>query len=260
VNLLWQERGYTPIVLLTGDRELWNSSKRSKCVLEYSEKSGTKTIFVKQVLNYRNSTIAQISRLFACADPSLNPTDYFLTSDADMLPLSRTWFNEYDASKSFNFFGGNACMERPGDASPTNLPTLMPMCYLGATIANWRQVMNVKELSLQASMEQTLKEQAAVGIGDGWTYDETTFARKMFQSPLLVQSQFINRGWIQSRATHRLDRLNWNFRGETDLIDCHFLRPGYTNLSEIYRVLIPYIYCYPNNIRFINEYVEAFVV
>ena len=259
IGLLWRERGYNPIILLVGDRGLWNSSKRNKCVLDFSEKIGLKVMFVKQILNYKSSTIAQVSRLFACADPFFKSDDYILTSDADMLPLSRTWFDQYDVNKTFNFFGGNAYLGYIGEASPSKLPQKFPICYIGSNVINWRQVMNIKELNLQISMEQLIKEREAAGCRDDWYYDELTFANKMFNSPLIAHSQFINRNWSGGRASQRLDRDNWNFSSQKNLIDCHFLRPGCNHLKTLCQVLIPEVYCYPGHLNLINEYTWTFM-
>ena len=81
----------------------------------------------------------------------------------------------------------------------------------------------------------------------------------MLHSPLLQNSQFINRDWTGGRASLRLDRDNWNFNGQNNFIDCHFLRPGCNHISELWRILLPETYCYPGNIKFFSEYVKAFM-
>ena len=259
VLFLWKERGYSPVTILVGDRDTWLKSPKNKCVLDFCEQAGEKIIFVKPIPNYKTSSVAQVSRLFACADPSLKQDDYILTSDADMLPLSRTWFNAYDKSKTFNFFGGNAYLGYIGNASPTTLPSRFPMCYIGANVSNWRSVMGISKLEIQTSMEQALRENEAAGVYDHWNLDEDLFCSKMFKSPLLAQSQFINRNWSGGRASQRLDRENWNFNNQRDFVDCHFLRPGYKYLKELRQVLMPEIYCYPGHIKKINEYITAFM-
>jgi len=259
VSLLWRERGFTPIILLVGTREQWNSTGKNKSVLHHIEKAEIKVHFVKPVQNYKNSTIAQVSRLFACADPNIKPEDYILISDADMLPMSRTWFTQYDASKAFNFFGGNAYLGYIGDASPSKLPTRLPMCYIGGSTANWRQVMGINDLNIQTSMEKIIKEREATGCRDEWFYDEHTFANKMFKSPLITNSQFINRDWTHGRASNRLDRDNWHFNNQKDIIDCHYLRPATKFIDELFRILIPEVYCYPGHIQWIRAYINNFI-
>lgn len=256
VNLLWRERGYKEVVLLVGDRQLWASTGKNRCVLEFLEKSGSRIIYVKQVPSYKSSTIAQFSRLFAYADSSFAPLDYILISDADMLPLSRTWFDQQDMTKRWHFFGGNAYLGYIGDASPSKLPQKLPICYIGARVADWAVVMSPIN-GLQGSMEQVIKEREQAGCRDNWWYDEETFKGRIFNSPQIVESQFINRNWSGGRASHRLDRDNWNFHGQSDLIDCHFLRPGYKHLDQLYRILSQYMHI--GHINAIKDYITTFL-
>ena len=58
---------------------------------------------LEHIEGYKTSTVAQISRLFAAADPLFNDDDYLITDDIDKFVVSKPWFNQQDYNKDIYF-------------------------------------------------------------------------------------------------------------------------------------------------------------
>jgi hypothetical protein len=261
MSILWKRLQYEPISLLYGDESVWSSPK-DKFILD-SIRKYSKVSFVAPAPGYKSSTVMQVSRLFPASLSYMTDSDYVLTGDADMFPLSATYFNQQDLSCKFNIFSADAY----ADIAKGLQPPKFPMCYLGATVGNWKDVMGIKTNDISLEVQQSL-----VGRADTWYNDEEYFTSKIMNHKiyeghiikkgnsyykgdcqLMVRGGFADPG---SRAYKRLDREAWYFRGETDLIDSHSLRPGYKWIKAITDLLKVY---YPADMPAINSYINEFM-
>ena len=241
VCLLWKRMGYSPIALLLGSRDEWSGSA-TKHILSNVELQADRVVFVNRVLGLRDSTTIQIARLFTAA-LNLDADDYILTSDVDMLPLNKPWFNQQDHGKPFNIWGADAYV------GPNGRHYRFPICYLGAAVARWRELMGIRA-NLDTSLDGLDRHR------DDWNYDEALFFERLSQSPMYRNCQFINRNWLNSITPRRIDRVAWNWRGQTDLIDVHCPRPGNRAWGSLEPVLKQY--CGRDDFAYINAYRRMF--
>jgi len=230
ISLAWQELiGYCPIILIIGSKESWLNEKLNRFVLDESRRFGAEIYFIDCMEGHRNSTFAQISRLYASLLGYSEDT-YLLTSDVDLLPLSRRFFNQQDFSKQVHLFYGNVYDKKK-----------FPLGYIGADVSTWKQVMR----PVTSDMLKAISWQLDNGLGKGsehwtaWNYDEFLFGVRIFEwDSKLLRCQIIERQGAP--PIDRIDRSNWHFDGHLEgKVDAHLLRPGYTqeNWSRIGNVL-----------------------
>lgn len=160
---------------------------------------------------FTGARLAQNIRLFVALDDRLEKDCYLLMTDADMWPLSRTYFNDsQDWSKDLHLF--NALGMDPGESE-------YPMCYIGATVAVWRQV--VGQVSLQDSHRWRDQPLATKLIQEWSGYPGQI--QKMSRS---LDPRFPG---FHMRYSDRLDKVEWRDLRRGD-VDAHVLRP--TSLDD----------------------------
>jgi len=222
-SIMWRKIGYYPVTLMLGDEKEWYASPKTKYVYEQIKLKST-IVPISRINGFRDSTVVQISRVYASAF-SFAADDYILTSDADMIPLNKAWFNQQDPNKAFHLFGADAYSRKR-----------FPICYLGANAGTWRNVMGIAVNGIMSAMNTYLDHKR-----DDWNYDELLFTEKIQKSQFYPnRCQFIDRGWTEGRANNRLDRAAWNWQGQTNLFDCHSIRPGYANWNSLSCLLKAY--------------------
>lgn len=241
---VWKEyMGYEPIAILYGDEASWNDNPKSRCVLAYIKQAAL-IRYVGEVPGYKVSTIMQLSRMFGHVIPGVGDSDYLLTSDVDMVPLDRSYFNQQDTSFEFNLFSADAY----ADLSKGHVPPKYPMCYIGARRSGWKAVLGTRTRDLHTEVSLALE-----GRPDLWENDEQYFAEKLFDHEFhrgpfermtgqvyrKGKCECIARTW-KPYAHRRLDRGSWSFQGEAGMIDCHAFRPGYASQEVFLRILTSY--------------------
>ena len=236
VSILWKQMGYFPVSLVLGNEAEWNASAKTKFVYENIRKQST-IVPIQRVNGFKDSTIVQISRIYASAFEFAND-DYIITSDADMIPLSKSWFNQQDPNKQLHIWGADAYARKR-----------FPICYLGANAAVWRAVMGIRAHNIHDAMASSLDIRR-----DNWDYDELLVTEKIQRSSVLCQ--YIDRGWPSGIAMGRLDRINWNWQNQTNLIDAHSPRSGYA--SWAYLGCVFKMYCKEEDFNYIKEYTDTF--
>lgn len=224
VAILWKQRiHYSPVTLFVGSRADWTSQEAFRLVYESTARY-SEIVHITQIPQFKTSTLAQISRLFAAAiDFPLGST--LLTSDMDMLPLSAEYFEGSGLLETFRIRGADAY--RP--------EFRFPICYLSASLGVWREVMNIQRLDINRCLGVNLDPKR-----DEWNYDEEYFAERLGRwEGFPARCEFMARGWQEGVALGRLDRCRWSFSGRLDgFIDSHSLRPGYlAHWAEIEKVL-----------------------
>lgn len=247
VSRIWGTyMGYAPISLLYGSEEMWRSTKINSFLL--NEINSTSQIhYVKPVSGYRSSTVMQLARVLTCAVTTLHNNDYVLTSDVDMIPLSKSYFKQMDRNKKFHIFSADAYT----DITKGWEPSKFPMCYLGGVVEFWKEIFDIKTNDISAEVVRSLE-----GRADTWDNDEVYSSNKIRESKYYKgEMQLMVRSWPGSRAFKRLDREIWSFNGQPDLIDCHSLRPGYNHIDELTQLFNSY---FKNDVQFLRNYTEKF--
>lgn len=247
VSRIWSRyMEYCPIALLYGSEDIWMSTRINTFL--YKEIKATAQVhFVKPVPGYKSSTVMQVSRALVGALPTLQQDDYAIISDVDMIPLSRSYFRQQDSTKKFHIFSADAYT----DITKGWEPLKFPMCYLGANKQYWREIFNITTDDISFETAKSLE-----GRADVWDNDESYVCGKIKTSKYYKQDMHLMvRTWPGSRAYKRLDRENWHFNSQKDLIDAHFFRPGYQHMNELLAVFRVY---FNNDVEFLLRYTDQF--
>jgi hypothetical protein len=235
VAVMWQRIGYTSLSLMLGDRKEWAKTPLTKYIYEKTDEV-SKIITLKRIEGFQDSTIVQVARLFVAGEP-FPEDDYLLTWDVDALPLNPSWFTQQDFNYDFNSFGGDWS---------SDLYCLWPQ---GARVKQWRILMGIFESDINNEMALAIDP-----LKDGWCYDESLLTERL--SDYQGKIQIIPR-WPNGRIIGRLDRYDWQFHGQTDLIDCHLFRPGYEHWDKLEPVFKAY--CGNADYDYIKKYTEDFL-
>jgi len=254
VTLLWQKyTGFQPIVYLVGSLKRWLTPSLELFVIKESRKLGAEIYFLPYISEYKDSTIAQLSRLYAACNV-MYPNSYFLLSDIDMLPLSRDWFNTHVEGKTMD-------IKYPTCCGPGNYP----ICYVGATSIIWREMMGL-QLDTEIPIEKQIEKQLQVDIAAGgdsfieWCYDEQLLSKNI--KAWTGHPDKCNINTRDGCPPHdRIDRSNWPTTIEdiSKFVDCHSLRPGYTaeNWPKILKLLT--LKLTPSDLILIKQYQSNFI-
>lgn len=246
---VWRARGYTPLLLLVGDEKRWNDDPRLRIIADKSAHAGAVICFLGEHPQHRPATVAQLSRLYACAlSSTLTADDYLLTSDVDMWPLGSWVGGGRDPSKAFQLYYANAYPDR------TNK---FPICYIGARVRSWLEVMLSRASFYQALNLCAARPATPENAGifhrirdediplDVWTFDETYFGECLSAwSGFPANCQMIDRD-MRRDGERRLDRAGWvDISALNGYADAHLLRPGYSaenwsRVRRLFRLLFP---------------------
>jgi len=248
VNRIWSRyMEYCPVALLYGSEELWRSTKINSFLLdEIKTTSGNQIHFVKPVTGYRSSSVMQVARASVGA-LLMQPDDYMIISDVDMIPMSKSYFRQQDGTKKFHIFSADAYT----DITKGWEPLKFPMCYLGASSQYWREIFGITTYDISFETAKSLE-----GRADCWDNVEAYVCGKIKASKYYKSGmQLMVRTWPCSRAYNRLDRESWHFNGQAGLIDAHFFRPGYDHLGELLAICKVY---FKNDVDFVQSYTDRF--
>lgn len=259
VSLVWQKvMEYCPVVIVVGSKEKWLQNGLNKFILNKSREIGAEIYFINSMEGHRDSTIAQVSRLYAGMLGYAKDT-YLLTSDIDMLPLSKEFFSKQDFSKKVHLFYGNVYQGQK-----------FPISYIGANLDVWLQIMQkvVSQPRVSLTVDilyDCIQEQLDAGLGknaDDWTawnYDELLFGTRIREWKANLEGcQIIER--YGAPPIDRIDRSNWQFNGSiAGKVDAHLLRPGYTQenwqrIKLVLRILLP-----DEFYRWVEDYYVEFI-
>jgi hypothetical protein len=206
---LWKEHiGWGTLVYFVGEVDSF--------IVQKTIEAGARVRHCSRLLpGFTGATLAQNIRLFVPLDDRIEENSYLLMTDADMWPLSRTYFNEsQDWSKDLHLF--NAFGMDPGESE-------YPLCYIGATVAIWRQM--ISRFRLQDSHGYRDQPLATKLIKEWSGYPDRV--QKMARS---LDPRFPG---FHMRYTDRLDKVEWRDLRCGD-VDAHVLRP--TSLDDWQRL------------------------
>ena len=163
---------------------------------------------------------SQIARMYVT---KFYPEDVCLTSDIDMLPLSKKYFVD-----NIQEFDNNSLVIFSADAYP-NIQRY-PICYNAAKGKVFNEIMN-----FESSFEEYCLK--LIKFNWGWDTDELYFGKKVNKFPdqnIIIK---LNRGWEFGRAIDRIDRVKWSYNvnklKDGGYIDSHSLRPYIIYKNEI---------------------------
>lgn len=242
--------GFEPMVLLTESETAWRARASGRCVLETLEREHIDHAWIGPLEGYRISVAAQAARQHAACLPFADD-DYLVTSDVDMWPLDRAWFNQIDSRFDVQLWYANAYNYRFHTTG-----------YVGMRAGLWREIMGIKvgdkiNERLQVALDANFTRNC--DTWSEWYADETyTSSRLKAWKGYPDKCQMIERRGAPPED--RIDRSGWpsqvNLVGK---VDAHVLRPGFTGenwprLSSLLDNLI----C-QEDVRAIKLYRESYV-
>ena len=203
-------------------------AKRISLVEETLNKNNLKcTLHKFDAPEHKEATYAQCSRLYgACLD--LLEDEVLITGDIDMAMLK---IPEY-TSGAFNIIGS--------DLTP---PKQYPICYLMATVKEWRDAFGLNGKPYQECLDELLSGIESEHFrGNYWCKDQDEAHNRISKVTRLEISraregtQFASKRYDRDDA-YILDRLS------PDTIDFHLLRPGYEDKNfQIILTILQYHY------------------
>jgi hypothetical protein len=178
---------------------------------------------LKKIDGVKTGLQSQIARMFV--------TKYYkdsvcLTSDIDMLPLSKKYFTsdiENLSNDSMVIFSSDAYKD----------VNRYPICYNAGKGSLFGEI-----LKLDVSFEEYCNR--LLGFGWGWDTDELYFGKMVQLYPYQNKIIKLSRGWIDEVAKQRLDRIKWDYNLiniKDRFIDSHSLRPYSTHKKEIDKIV-----------------------
>jgi hypothetical protein len=241
--MLWKKViGWDSISILVGTKESWMKEPRSRFIVEQSQKF-SKVHFLKGVPGLKSTSVAQICRIYSSAIPGLNPDDYLITADVDMFPLNKKWFDQKNPNKDFCVWNAQVWHNRKR----------MAICYLGATVKIWREVMGIKSQGLSNAIEKACK-----GKRVDWRFDENNVTKR-----ITSWSGWKNRvQLIKCCAPYtRIYREDGPFNRKTigNAIDSHVWRPGFNhhNWTSIKNML--QLVCDEQDFQWLMDYRKQYI-
>jgi hypothetical protein len=200
----WNKLGYRPVVLTIGDVP---EVIKSFCDADFMP--------LRQTPLVKDSTIAQLYRLFACQSPMFGDNDIIVTSDSDMI-IAKDIFNCNDGFTNYGY-------DLTGKSE-------LPICYNIATAAKWRELMGEFHIPDAAYSEQWETY---------WSTDQQLLTQRAHQYGM-GRITFVDRGNQNKHGlpTGRWDRHDWAHIPES-IIDVHMKRNDWEAQIEVAERLWP---------------------
>jgi hypothetical protein len=178
---------------------------------------------VKSVNGHSTAFQSQVVRMYITKYYSDN---ICITSDIDMLPLSRDYFNNIT-----NGFNDNSLVVLSSDAYHSDR---YPLCYNVAKGYTFNDI-----LDLNCDFDEYCDRLSR--YGQGWDTDELYFGKCVNEFSDKSRIYLLNRGWQNGMAVNRIDRVRWSY--DVDMlkdgryIDSHSLRPYSIYKEEVDKLI-----------------------
>ena len=181
---------------------------------------------------FSSKSLAQNIRIFAAQESCFANDTYLLTTDADMWPLSRSYFHqEQDWTKELHLFNAFGMSWNE---------TEYPMCYIGASVSAWREILGEQDFLDSTGIRDQLFVSNLIKRWSGYPYKVQKMAR-----PLDPRFE-----GFHMRYTDRISKSDWRDLRPGD-VDAHLPRDGTaSNWKRVRKLLIqldqhsPWVRCY----------------
>lgn len=263
---IWKALGYEPLIFLHNDG--WQNTRfASRVLLEIMTGPGH-VCEIPRIEPLSVANTMRVARLAAASLPYVDPEALVLTSDIDMAPLSRTFF-ERDAWDVFvlraDLHGPiEGCASFPGAENKLHdgRPALLcghfrfPMCYVGMRARIWRDVMPL----IVGDAEHSIRRINHGLRHDSHEHDEATTSARLLHSRYAVEplERLSERHWQQGNlqivtmtdwpfGTHRNMLIGGQANAAVDpnAVDWHMPKPAAPwcgrVLARYYPELAPFI-------------------
>lgn len=181
-------------------------------------------ILFTDVHGYKSETVAQVARLYAAC--VVDQDSYLMTSDVDMLPLSKNIFH----------YEGHRVLAIGRDLTDYHYP----ICYIGARAYIWHRFMKFIGHDYQSVMRRDMRQQKNM-----WGLDQDIVTEKLLAYGI-ENINHVNRG-TDKRTGYplgRVDRSNWRL-DHAQLIDAHLPHDILTNDASFHKVMELLHHCWP---------------
>ncbi len=246
VACLWRQMGYHPVFAVIASSNKWLNNSINRYVIGQTLMSGGDIYLIQQQVmrrdrrfnGYQTSAIAQVCRI--CPNAILPNLDtYVLTSDSDMLPLSKQFFSQCNDNKKIHIYYSNAYGQDQ---------TRFPICYIGMKNKIWSQINGTSEIEntysiLAKVLNNGLKNNSPKHVQ--WNYDQIHISNNIIKSkyylndcwklkrdnitnPSFMPHMVGVPGWI---AQNRLDRSNWKYISSSIFVQAHCMRKSFQILN-----------------------------
>ena len=261
VSIVWRKFiGYEPISLLYGSENDWLSNEKLRFILD-NTKTTSRVEFVAPVPPREIHAVTKISRFFACALSDIEPSDYILTSDVDMIPLNRGYFWQQDMSKKIHLFGADAYSE----IHKGIVPPKFPACYIGAKAEDWKDVTGISDKGFYEEFQPVMRIRSDELDDDEMWVGSKIKHHEYFRGDVISNNgkytkgecHLIIRTWPNGTPPGRIDREHWRFLGDRSMIDCHAFKPGYKSLDTLRRIFEVY---FPEILTYFDYYTRQFML
>jgi hypothetical protein len=237
----WRSIGWDVIIFYVGQKNSRNELimdtfdlLNSKLTPQYKEYYKLVIVGIDSIVGYKDETVAQVSRLYACC--LSHPSVFLMTSDADMLPLSDYWKIEQKAL----YTDRNGNKKHLFDPTPTAWGRDLtdyhfPICYVGMQASDWIDVMQLHKLDPNEMIRRDLKE--IPPRQSVWCQDQDIITQRILEYGE-QKIKKVKRG-TDLRTGYplgRVDRSNWHLN-HTQLIDAHLPHDILTN-DESYNKVV----------------------
>lgn len=204
----WQKLGYTIVVIAVDVPEPVYETLHLHC----------KGLFLptKPIEGVKSSTVAQLLRLFAYEH--FQPDDILITADADMVIASDIFTHDVSQGQ-INSYG----YDLTGRSE-------LPICYVKATAAKWRELMGEFTIPDKAYSERW---------EDYWSVDQQLLTQRAHQYGM-SRITFVDRGNQNKHGlpTGRWDRFDFSHIPDT-IIDVHMKRNDWDAQIQVAEKLWP---------------------
>lgn len=273
VSLAWKKLEYKPVISLIWD--INSNSDLKRFIIDYCNFYGAKVHIIdsnlikndKRFNGYNLSMLSQISR-FCSPLFFTDPDDYYLTSDADMIPTNKSWFHQQDNNKIIHLFYANGYHHKR-----------YPICYIGMKSRFWESLFNLYGLDIYSGLNQIIRELHPYDTDENqWGYDEIHFFNtisshfenyknhcQMINRKIYINPRFKGQPRTPRLLPYgRLDRSNFYYNDvnldENGWIDIHCMRePWKPDNWRVLREALENLVFEENEMKLINSYYERFM-
>jgi len=241
----WKNIGWDVLVILTGDENVWK--EQGSLVESTSMTINPKTKFVavktppEQKIAY-SQIVRSYSTLFI---DEIQPDDFVLISDVDLLPVNGRLFNSLDPL-SINIMNADCgpMFEWKCNGCQGNVTVREhPMAHIGTTKILWNQLMELGTTTittdevapfiqkwLEEKYGQKIEETQVIKGGEGWSLDQRSISVQIFQH-WEIPTKKIRRNCAEQDRINRAFEHSWPSKLSDEeffsKIDFHVFQPPF---------------------------------